>query len=190
VVHLIELFREYVKWKILAHFLANPNTAFHIKQLARILSVSPASVSNAVKLFEEEGLLSKEEKGLAHIYMLNADHQVIAPLKKAYGIAFVLSSKPKVKFLEIDSNIISLALFGSYANGSFDEKSDIDFRVVTPTKKEILIKAAKRMEEELQKEVSISVFKLSEWRTMAKKGDAFYERIIENHIPLYGSGLK
>ncbi len=187
---MIELFRQYVKWKILAHFLANPNTAFHIKQLARILNVSPASVSDAVKSFEEDGLLSKEEKGLAHIYRLNADNSVVAPLKKAYGIALVLSSKPEEKFIEVDSNIISLALFGSYAEGSFDEKSDIDFIIVTPTRKEMLIKAAKILEEELQKEVSLSIFKLSEWRAMAKKSDAFYKRIVENHILLYGSGLK
>lgn len=187
---MIELFRTYVKWNILSHFLANPNTSFHIKQLARILNVSPASVSSAVKSFEEDGLLSKEEKGLAHIYRLDSDNSVVAPLKKAYGITFVLSSKPKEKFLEIDPNIISLALFGSYAEGSFDEKSDIDFLAVTGASKEMFIKAAKRLEEELEKEVSLSVLKLSEWRAMAKKGDAFYKRIVENHILLYGSGLK
>ncbi len=187
---MIELFRKYVQWKILSHFLENPNTSFHIKQLARVLDVSPASVSNAVKLFEEDGLLSKEEKGLAHIFRLNAGNSVVAPLKKAYGIAFVLSSKPKEKFLEIDQNIISLAIFGSYAEGSFDEKSDVDFLIVTSIRKEIFIKAVRRLEEELQKEVSISVFKLSEWRAMAKKSDAFYKRIVENHILLHGSGLK
>jgi len=187
---LIELFRQYVQWKILAHFLANPNTSYHIKQLARMLKVSPASVSSAVKSFEEDGLLLKEEKGLAHIYRLDSDNTVVAPLKKAYGIAFVLSSKPKEKFLEIDPNIISLALFGSYAEGSFDEKSDIDFLIVTSARKEMLIKAAKRIEEELEKEVSLSILKLSEWRAMAKKCDAFYKKIVENHILLYGSGLK
>ena len=187
---MIELFRTYVKWKILAHFLANPNTSFHIKQLARILNVSPASVSSAVKSFEDDGLLSKEEKGLAHIYRLESDNSIIAPLKKAYGVAFVLSSKPKEKFLEIDPNIISLALFGSYAQGSFDEKSDIDFLIVTSTSKEIFIKAANILEDELEKEISLSVLKLSEWRAMAKKGDAFYKRVVENHILLHGSGLK
>ena len=187
---MIELFRTYVKWKILAHFLANPNTSFHIKQLSRTLDVSPASVSSAVKSFEEDGLLSKEEKGLAHIYKLDSDNSVVEPLKKAYGIAFVLSSKPKEKFLEIDPNIISIALFGSYADGSFDEKSDLDFLIVTSVRKELFIKAAKQLEEELEKEVSLSVLKLSEWRAMAKKGDAFYKRIVENHILLYGSGLK
>jgi len=190
VVHLIELFRTYVKWKILAHFLAYPNTSFHIKQLASILNVSPASVSSAVKSFEEDGLLSKEEKGLAHIFKLNFDNSLAEPLKKAYGIAFVMSSKPKEKILEIDSNIFSLALFGSYAEGSFDEKSDIDFLIVTNVRKEMFIKAAKRLEQELEKEVSLSVLKLSEWRAMAKKGDAFYKRVVENHILLYGSGLK
>ena len=187
---MIELFRTYVKWKILSHFLANPNTSFHVKQLARILNVSPASVSNAVKSFEEDGLLSKEEKGLAHIYRLDSDNSMVAPLKKAYGIAFVLSSKPKEKILEIDPNIISLALFGSYAEGSFDEKSDIDFLIVTSARKEMFIKVAQKLEEEMQKEVSLSVLKLSEWRAMAKKEDAFYKRIVENHILLYGSGLK
>jgi uncharacterized protein len=187
---LIELFRKYVQWKILAHFMENPNTSFHIKQLARIIGVSPASVSSAVKYFESEGLLLKEIIGQAHIYRLNMDNSLVAPLKKAYGITFVLSSKPKEKFLETDPHIISLALFGSYAEGTFDEKSDIDFLVVTPTRKENLIKGAKRLEEELEKEVSLSVIKLSEWRAMAKKGDAFYKRIVGNHILLYGSGLK
>lgn len=187
---MIELFKKYIKWKILVHFLANPNSSFHIKELARILDVSPASVSSAVKSFEEDGLLVKEEKGLAHLYRLNSDHSVVAPLKKAYGIAFVLSSKPKERFFEVDQNIISLAFFGSYADGSFDDKSDVDFLIVTPTKKEKLINAVKRLEDELGKEISISVFRLSEWRSMAKKEDAFYKRVVENHILLYGSGLK
>lgn len=170
--------------------MGNPANSFHIKQVARIIEASPASVSTAVKYFEKEGLLLKEEKGLAHIYRLNADNSIVIPLKKAYGLALVLSSKPAEKFLEIDPKIISLALFGSYAKGNFDEKSDIDFLVVTPSRKENLIRAAKILEEDLKKEVNIAVFKLSEWRAMAKKGDAFYKRILESHIRIYGSGLK
>jgi len=186
---LIELFNEYVKWKILAHFLANPNTFFYIKELARILDVSPASISNAVKFFEDSGLLVKEVKGLAHLYRLNSDHNMVAPLKRAYGLALVLSSKPREKLLEVDKNMISLALYGSYADGSFDEKSDIDFLIVTSTEKEKLIEAIRGLEDKLRKEVSISVFRLSEWQLMANKGDAFYKRVVENHILLYGGEL-
>ena len=167
---MIELFRTYVKWKILAHFLANPNTSFHIKQLARILNVSPASVSSAVKSFEEDGLLSKEEKGLAHIYRLDSDNSVVEPLKKAYGIAFVLSSKPKEKFLEIDSNIISLALFGSYAEGSFDEKSDIDFLIVTSCKERNVHKSSKTTGGRTGKRGKFICFKIIGMESYGKKG--------------------
>jgi hypothetical protein len=51
-------------------------------------------------------------------------------------------------------------------------------------------KSGKRLEEELEKEVSLSVLKLSEWRIMAKKDDVFYKRVVENHILFHGSGLK
>ncbi len=118
-VHLIELFRQYVKWKI-----------------------------------------------LSHIYWLNFDNRVAAPLKKHTG-----------------------SLLCSHQNQEKNEKSDIDFLIVASKRKEKFIKAAKRLEE-LEKEVSLSILKLSEWRSMAKKGDAFYRRIVENHILLYGSGLK
>jgi hypothetical protein len=42
----------------------------------------------------------------------------------------------------------------------------------------------------LGKEVNISVFKLSQWHELVKKDDAFYQRVTENHILLYGSDLK
>ena len=142
------------------------------------------------KILRERWLAVQRRKGAGPYLQVGSDNSMVAPLKKAYGIAFVLSSKPKEKFLEIDPNIISIALFGSYAQGSFDEKSDIDFLIVTSARKEMFIKAAQKLEEEMQKEVSLSVLKLSEWRAMAKKEDAFYKRIVENHILLYGSGLK
>ena len=188
-VRLIELFNRYVQWKILSYFLANPCTSVHVKELARRLNVSPGSVSSAVKLLHSEGVLVKEEKGLAHLYKLNTNHCVVLPLKKAYGIALITETIPERKFLEIDPDIISLALFGSYADGSFDEKSDVDFLVVTPGRRDQLIEVAEELENELWKEVSLSAFGLSQWRSMAERKDAFYSSIMRNHILLYGGEL-
>ena len=186
---MIELFVKYVRWKILAHFLGHPNSSFYVKEIARILGVSPGSVSTAVKSFEEWGLLTKEEKGLAHLYRLNGENALVPPLKKAYGLALILSSRPTEKYLEADRSIISIALYGSYSDGSFDERSDVDILIVTPYKREEIVGATRRLEEELEKNVNTSLFRLSDWRTMAKKGDAFYRRVVENHVLLYGSGL-
>ncbi|MCJ7573377.1 nucleotidyltransferase domain-containing protein [Candidatus Bathyarchaeota archaeon] len=189
-VHLIELFTTYIKWKILAQFLSHPNTSFYVKEMARSLDVSPGSVSTALKSFEEWGLLTKEERGQTHLYKLNLEHASVPSLKRAYGLALVLSSRPAEKFLDADGDIVSIALFGSYADGSFDELSDVDFLIVAPSKKGEIIEAARRLEDEMGRKVSVSPFKLSDWRQMAKREDTFYKRVIENHVLLHGGGLR
>jgi len=186
---LIELFDKYVRWKILAHFLGNSNSSFYVKEIARTLGVSPGSVSTAVKSFEGWGLLTKEEKGLAHFYRLNGENALVPPLKRAYGLALILSSRPAERFLEADRSIISIAVYGSYADGSFDEKSDIDILIVAPNKKLEIVGATRMLEEELGKSVNTSLFKLSDWRTMARNGDAFTRSVVGNNVLLYGSGL-
>ena len=186
---MIESFNRYMDLKVLGYFLLNPKKSLHINELARMLEISPMSVSHAVKLYGEKGFLIKDEKGLAHYYHLNTGNPVIGPLKKAYGLDLILSAKPEEIFINTDPNIISLALYGSYANGAFDEDSDVDFLVVTASKKEKILDAILVLEDKLGKEVNVSACKLSEWLALAKKSDAFYKNVVANHILLYGADL-
>lgn len=185
---MIELFEKYVDWKILGYFMRCPASSFHVKELARTLRVSPGSTSAAVKRFESSGILIKEERGLAHLYKLNGGHPVIAAMKKAYGLMRVLELGPVERFLEVDENIISLALVGSYADGSYDEKSDLDFLVITPSRKNFA-ELGRKFESDFGAGVNVTVFRLSQWRQLAKQEDALYKRIVEAHVLLYGSGL-
>lgn len=185
---MIELFEKYVEWRILGHFLRYPTSSFHVKELGRALKVSPGSVSTAVKRFESDGILIKEEKGLAHLYKLNLEHPAVVAMKKAYGMIRVFQLRPAERFLERDENVISLALVGSYADGSYDEKSDLDFLVITPSRKNFA-ELGRKFEVEFETGVNITVFKLSQWRQLAKRGDALYKKIAESHVLLYGGGL-
>jgi predicted nucleotidyltransferase len=187
---LIELFDTYVNWKILGYFLSHPNTQFYANEISKKLKVSPSSANNAVKYFAEKGYLKKEEKGFATLYRLNSDNSIVVSLKRAFGLEFVLSTKPEDIFLKADPGIISLALYGSYADGTFDENSDIDFLIVTQSKKELLLPAIRELEDKLEKEVSVVIFRLSEWRKLANEKDAFYKNVVVNHVLLYGSGIE
>lgn len=187
---MIELFEKFVPWKILSYFLANPTSKFHKKLLARNLNISPASVCSAVQYLEQEGILLKEEIGLAHIYQLNLANPLVFPLKKAYGLSFVFSTQPEKMFCDNDPNIVTLALFGSYASGEFDEKSDIDLLMINATQKEPNMKVIELIENKLKKEVNVVAFSLSEWQEMKEKNDAFFKNIVNNHILLFGSGLE
>jgi hypothetical protein len=193
---MIELFEKYVDFKILGLFLGNPNMECHIKEISRRLSVSPASVSTAVKYFEEQGYLMKEEKGLAHLYRLNQSHPIMVAMKKAYGMSLIMSSKPLEIFLSADPNVVSLALYGQYADGSFDEKSEMDFLVIAPSavdkfsNSRKMSESRKLLEEKVAKPVGVFVATMSIWSTMKSTNDPLYQRIIDNHILIYGNGLQ
>ena len=176
--------------KVLGCFLANPRTSFYKKELARKLEMSPSAVVRAVEYFEAEGLLLKEIKGREHFYVLNLENCIVPPLKKAYGLALVLSARPEETFLDADPGLISLALYGSYARGDFDERSDIDFLVLTHTDKLKLMPALGSVENKLGIESNISVFSLSAWKSLADSGDAYYKNVVRDHILLHGSGIK
>jgi predicted nucleotidyltransferase len=188
-VQYIELFDKYVRWRILGHFLSHPNTSYYIKEVARMLGVSSGSVSTAVRFLSEGGLLIREEQDRVHPYRLNLDHPLATPLRKAYGLLVVLSSRPVERLLDADSNVVSIALYGSYADGSYDEWSDIDLLVVTSTKRDELLEAVADLERDLGRPVNVSLFKLSEWRELLGRGDVFYKKVVQNHVMLYGSGL-
>ncbi|CAJ36689.1 conserved hypothetical protein [Methanocella arvoryzae MRE50] len=186
---MIELFEKYADMKILAYFLSRPGRQFYKKEIARALNVSPSTVIKAVDSFHEEGLLLKEIRGREHFYSLNTENCVVPPLKKAYGLAFVLSAKPVALFQEADPGIISLVLYGSYARGDFDDLSDIDFLAITHSDKLKLIPPLKAIEDRLDKEANITTLRLSDCKSMLDRGDAFYKSVLKDHVLLFGSGL-
>ncbi len=186
---MFESFNRYMDLKVLGYFLLNPKKLIHIKALARVLGISPMSVSHAVKLYEEKGYLLKEERGLAHYYHLNVHSPIVGPLKRSYGLDFILSSRPQEIFLKADPNIISLAIYGSYASGTFDEDSDVDFLVVTASKKEKTLDAIMELEDRLGKEVNVSVYDLAGWLALAGREDAFHKNVAGNHVLLYGAEI-
>lgn len=78
-------------------------------------------------------------------------------------------------------NILSILLFGSSADGSYDKNSDMDILVIT--RKEAKHEPVKVR---LKKELNILLYSLKEWKEKANKDPVFYEKVILNNIILYG----
>ncbi len=85
--------------------------------------------------------------------------------------------------------MISLAVYGSYASGNFDEKSDIDLLLISFKSKSHFLNLIQNIEKYLSKEVNYEVFNLSKWQKIKKENEPFYQEIMRNHILLTGSEL-
>jgi predicted nucleotidyltransferase len=92
------------------------------------------------------------------------------------------------EFLKNDDTIISIILYGSYANGEYDSKSDIDL-IILVNKKKQFTNTIQKLESRLKKIISPQILTISDWQKIKEKDKIFYESVIRNHIVLYGSGL-
>ena len=185
----MELFKKYADMALLAHFLRNPTTTFSVKEAAKRLGLSPSSVSLAARRFELDGILKGERKGIAKLYSLNNEAPLVRAFKVTHTLARLQDAGLVEKLLKADGSLISIALFGDYASGTYDERSNLDLLVLSQKGGKVFEKPIRELEEGLDLKAELEVFKLGAWRELAKAGDPFYRRVLSNHLMLYGSGL-
>lgn len=185
----MELFEKYADLVLLAYFLKNPSGRFYVKELARALKLSPSCVSITSRKFELDGILSSEKSGLAKFYALNNEAPLTKAFKVLYTIARLHDAELVKRFLEADGSVISIAIYGSYASGAYDEHSDLNILVLSQKEKEVFAKPLGELGAQLGLRIMLEVFKLGRWRELARAGDPLYREVLSNHILLFGSSL-
>lgn len=185
---MLQEFNKFKGWSILEFFLTHPSTKIHFKEAVRTLKISPRTVLIYLKTLRNDGILNEERVGNLTIFSLNNESPSVKALKRAHFLLTLDELKFTDALLEKNPDVISFVLYGSYADGSYDEGSDIDFLIVGQ-----LGKADKapfrRIEELTKKDVLVTCTSAAEWRKKAKKKDPFYSNIVKNHVLLYGADL-
>lgn len=171
-------------WVVLEFFLGS-SRRIHANGLAKLLKISVSTAQHYLTEYEMQGILEKEETANLILYRLK-ESPLTMELKKAFFISAILPFAGHFK--EQNPFVSTLALFGSHAKGTFDEKSDVDLIAISQEKK-IMLDSLKGMERKTGKETKIQVFSLSEWRNLVKKNDSFAIAVLKNNILLSGAPL-
>jgi len=178
---MLEEFRKFVGYKILEYFLLNPTKKTYLKELAKILEISPRSVKIYCDIFVKDKLISKEIKGNLHLFSTNNDNFKVRELKK--GIFLNILGELGIE--KISDDFTSIIIYGSHASGNFDERSDIDLLVIgneNKINKDLVVKIMKKV----GKDIQLSVFSMIKWEKMKKEDDAFVKSVIKNHVLIKG----
>ena len=181
---MLKEFRKFVGYKILEYFLMNPTKKTYLKELAKILDISPRSVKIYCDIFVKDKMINKEIKGNLHLFSTNNENFKVRELKKAFFINLL----GELNIQNIADESTSIAIYGSHASGKFDEKSDIDLLVIGDDKqinKDLIVKIMN----EINKEIQLNVIPMIKWEKMKKENDAFVRNIIKNHILIKGAEL-
>lgn len=177
-------FRKFVGIKVLEYFLKYPTEETYLKELAKKLQISPRSVKIYCDIFDKEGIIIREIKGNMHIFKTNNDNFRVREMKRAYFINLLAD----LNIEKIAEECASIAIYGSYATGTYDDKSDIDLLIIGDeknVKRDLVVNIMNRIDKEIQ----LNVISIVKWEKLKKENDHFVKNIIRNHVLIKGAEL-
>ena len=141
---------------VLKLFFEEPTREFNVRELARIIKISPATASKQLKSLAKKGLVKERKERFLNLYKANLESEFYRDFKIFYNLR-------KIK----DSGLLdalnkfylkpTVVLFGSSAYGSDTETSDFDLLVISEKTEDFL--RLKEFEKKLKRSIQIFVFK-------------------------------
>jgi len=175
-----------VKWRILSHFLENPNTASYSTQLGQALEVTNSTASTISKDFCDSGIMKRDLMSRTYIYHLNMDNPIVLPLRTAYGISLVLTADPKKTFSEIDDELLSVAIIGEFARGTWNENSPVEFLAISDSDDSKMEIVQRILEGVLKRKVIIKIVSIDKMDSLRERKDREYMELVKDHVLIAG----
>ena len=170
------------KMKVLAEFSADYHKRIYGRDIAKKLKMNQKTVSNILNELEKEHILKFTQEGKNKYYFLNEFYPYLKEMIQLVEIQRKINFLEKYKklkelFLKLEERIEGmLVIFGSYANFSATEKSDLD----------VFILGRIKDIEDLEEFYNIKINIVKSNKTKFNKNEYVIKEIIKNHIVLQG----
>lgn len=175
------MFREHAGFRVLRVFMEDAGREIHLRDVAKVSGVSPASAKRYLDLLHEENLLLRRKHANLLLYRGNLENPALRQMRVAHWTQRLVSSG-LVDYLVSRLSPSSITMYGSVARGEDDAESDIDILAIARRRKVALAK----FERELKREINLVVY---DWRALerrARREALFYENLIIEGVPLHG----
>lgn len=146
----------FIKLNILKLFFEEPTREFNVREVARLLKISPATASKELKELVKEDILKTKKQKLFSFFKANLESDNYRDIKVYYNIKKIRNSG----LLESLNKFYlkpTIVLFGSVAFGMDTETSDIDLLIISEKTSEFL--EIKKFENKLNRKLQIFAVK-------------------------------
>lgn len=165
--------------RVLSALLLRPDSAWHVRELARMTGASPGSLHRELRLLAGLGLLTREEVGRQVHYRADRDspvfHELAGVLRKTAGLADVL----REALQPLWERIAVAFVYGSMASGKERARSDVDVMVLGDVDFTSLIQALATTQETLGREVNVTPLRPDALATMLRRSDGFAVNVMK-----------
>lgn len=147
------MFKEMNNLKI---FFESSTKEFNVREVSRILKISPATASSQLKRYAKEGFLKERRERNLILYKANLENESYLDAKKYYNI---IKIKESGLIDELNKFYIKpvIVLFGSASEGLDVENSDIDLVIIS--ERDSKFKEIEKFEKKINRPIQTFIIK-------------------------------
>jgi len=143
------------KLNILKLFFEEPTREFNVREVARILKISPATASKELKNLAKKGVLKERKERVLNLYKANLEDDLYRDIKIFYNLRKI---KDSGLLKELNKFYLkpTIVLFGSCAYGTDTKTSDFDLLIISEKTKVLDVK---KFEKKIKRKIQLFVVK-------------------------------
>ena len=165
--------------RVLSALLLHPDTAWHVRELARRLGTLPGSTNRELIKLADAGILSRQQIGNQMHYRANLQCPVFGELagllRKTSGMAAVLTEALQ----PLASRIQCAFVFGSVARGEETAHSDVDVLVLGDVGFAEAVDALHPAQKIVQREINPMVYQMDDFCARLSAGNTWARAVVE-----------
>lgn len=162
---------------VLGALLLRPETALHVRELARLTGASPGSLHRELRALADLGLLVRQEVGRQVHYRANLEcpvfEELAGLLRKTAGLVDVL----REVLAPMTTKIEQAFVYGSMASGEAHTHSDVDLMVIGSLGFSDVVLALSDVQKALRREVNPTVLTPGELTQKLRQKDGFVAQV-------------
>lgn len=167
-----------VQARLLAILFSDPDRKFQSNELIRLAAAGTGATHRQLQRFSAAGLLTVNTIGSQKFYQANRSSPIFQELRSIV-LKTVALGEPLRRALEpLRSEIISAFVFGSMAQGTATDESDVDLMVLSDSLDySQVFDALQSVEETLGRRINPTVMSREQWTERRRDANSFVSRV-------------
>jgi len=165
---------------VLSIFFANPDKTFYLRELGRMLKKEPGVFQKDINNLESAGILKSTFKGKSRFFKLNKNYPLYQEIKEIIKKTIGLE-KTIEQYLEKIPDIKKVFIYGSFAQGTADNFSDIDLIIIGNPPESKLDSVLRSLEKQFNREINYTLYRPSEFERK-KQSNPFLREILSHKM--------
>jgi len=173
------LFGSKLRARLIGWLFTHPDERYYVRQLTNLIDEDSTNVSRELARLAESGILTVQIEGRQKYYKADPRSPVFDELRslavKTVGLGDIMRSA----LLPFRNRIRAAFIYGSFARGRADAKSDIDIIIIGEISSAEAAPAISAAQQQLRREINSTIYPLDEFRSKLAGGSHFLNSLMQ-----------